>query len=86
MYRGHGVRSRAGVMGKGLRARGMQVARGDLHLRMGGVITVQTLRVKHKYQLVIRLKANKYYQELLWYLSSYINLLSIRRSWSTPGP
>ena len=45
---------------------------------MGGVITVQTLRVKRRCQLVIRLKANKCYQELLCFLSSYINLLNIK--------
>ena len=74
-------RPRAGVTGwghvQGSRAGGMRVARGDLHLRMGGVI-VQTLRVKRKCQLVVRLKANECYQELLRYLSSYINLLNIR--------
>ena len=36
--------------------------------------------------VVVRLKANKYYQELLRYLSSYINLLIIKPSWSAPGP
>ena len=36
------------------------------------------MRVKHRCQLLVRLKANKCYQELLCYLSSYINLLSIR--------
>ena len=45
---------------------------------MSGVTTVQTLQVKHRYQLVIRLKANKCYQKLLCYLSSYINFLNIR--------
>ena len=63
---------------EGLAYRGMQVTQHDLHLQMGGVITVQTFRVKRRYQLVVRLKANKYYQELLRYLSSYINLLNIR--------
>ena len=33
-----------------------------------------SLRAKRRYQLIERLKANKYYQELLCYLSSY-NLL-----------
>ena len=60
------------------RARGMRVAQSDLHLQMGGVITVQTLWVKRGCVLVVRLKANKCYQELLCYLSSYINLLNIR--------
>ena len=32
-------------------------------------------RVKRRCQLVVKLKANKYYQELLRYLSPYINLL-----------
>ena len=36
------------------------------------------LKVKRKCQLVVRLKANKYYHGLLCYLSSYINLLNIR--------
>ena len=36
------------------------------------------LRVKRRCQLVVRLKANKCYQELLCYLSSYINFLNIR--------
>ena len=36
------------------------------------------LRVKRRCQLVVRLKANKCYQELLRYLSSYINLLNIK--------
>ena len=68
--RSHGVRSRAGVRSC---AGGMQVARGDLYLQMGGVIIVQTLWIKCRYQLVVKLKANKCYQELLCYLSSYIN-------------
>ena len=67
--RGHEVKSCAG---------GIWVAWGDLHLQMGGVITVQILWVKHRCQLVVRLKANKCYQDLLRYLSSYINLLNIR--------
>ena len=76
------MRSREGVTCRGhvegLRARGMRVAQGNLHLQMGEIIIVQTLRVKRKYQLVVRLKANKYYQELLRSLSSYINFLNIR--------
>ena len=36
------------------------------------------LRDKHRCQLVVRLKANKYYQELLGYLPYYINFLNIR--------
>ena len=56
----------------------MRVAQSDLHLWMGGVITVQTLWVKRMCQLVVRVKANKCYQRLLRYLSSYINLLNIR--------
>ena len=35
-------------------------------------------KVKRKCLMVIRLKANKCYQELLCYLSSYINFLNIR--------
>ena len=61
------------------RAGGMRVARGDLYLQMGGVVTVQTLRVKRRCQLIIRLKANKCYQKLLRSLSPYINLLNIRQ-------
>ena len=45
--RGHGVMSRAGVMYRGhvegSRTGSMRVAKGDLHLRIGGVIIVQTL-------------------------------------------
>ena len=36
-----------------------------------------SLRVKHRCQLVIRLKANKYYPEFLSFLSFYINLLNL---------
>ena len=64
--RSHGVRSHAGSM---------QIAGSDLHLQMGGV---QQCRLKRRCQLVVRLKTNKCYQELLCYLSSYINLLNIR--------
>ena len=35
-------------------------------------------RVKRRCQLIIRLKANKCYQELLCYLSYYINFLNIK--------
>ena len=35
-----------------------------------------SLRVICRCQLIVRLKANKYYQELLCFLSSYINLLN----------
>ena len=52
----------------------MQVARNDLHLQMGGV---WQSRLKRRYQLVIRLKANECYQKLLCSLSSYINLLNL---------
>ena len=37
-----------------------------------------SLRVKCRYQLIIRLKVNKIYQKLLYYLSFYISLLNIR--------
>ena len=77
------MRSYAGVKS---RAGDMRVAQSDLHLRMGGVISVQTVRVKRRCQLVGKLKANECYQELLCYLSFYINLLSIRPSRSAPGP
>ena len=80
--RSHKVRSRARVTCRGhvegSRAGRMRVAHGDLHLQIGEVITVQTLRVKRRCQLVVRLKANKSYQELLRSLSSYINFLNIR--------
>ena len=36
------------------------------------------MKVKYRCQLMVRLKTNKYYQELLYYLSSYINFLNIR--------
>ena len=39
--------------------------------------TVDSLRVKRRCQLIVRLKANKCYQELLCSLSSYINLLNL---------
>ena len=78
-------RPRAGVTGwdhvQGSRAGSMRVARSDLYLRMGGVITMHTLRVKRICQLVVRLKANKCYQELLCYLSFYINNITD----TTPG-
>ena len=47
--------------------------------------------LEHKCQLVVRLKANKFYQELLCFLSFYINLLNLLnlqglRGWLlTPG-
>ena len=82
LHKGHVQESKGEVMCKGhvegSRAGGMQVAWGDLHLQIGRVITVQTLWVKRKCQLVVRLKANKSYQELFCSLSSYINLLNIR--------
>ena len=59
------------------RARGIQVAQNDLHLQIDEVITVQSLWVKRKCQLVVRLKANKCYQELLCFLSSYMNLVKL---------
>ena len=34
---------------------------------------------------MVRLKANKYYEELLYYLSSYINFLNIRPLWLILG-
>ena len=77
------VRSRArvtgwahvqGSRGEGLRAKGMRVAWRDLHLQMGGV---QQLKVKCRCQFVLKLKANKSYQELFYFLSSYINLLNL---------
>ena len=40
--------------------------------------STESLRVKYRCQLVVRLKANNCYQELLCYLSSYINSLNIR--------
>ena len=44
---------------------------------MSKVVTVRTLQVKCRCQFVVRLKANKCYQELLCFLSSYINLLDL---------
>ena len=38
---------------------------------------VWTLQVKCRCQLIVRLKVNKYYPELLIFLSSYINLLNL---------
>ena len=92
--KGHRIRSCAGVTGWSYvqgsqdeiackshrirsRVKGMRVAQGDLHLEMG---EVQKWRLKHKCQLVVRLKVNKYYQKLLCYLSFYINLLNIKLS------
>ena len=63
-----------------LRAESMWIIHSNLHLQMGGVLTMQTLQVKRKCQLVVRLKANKCYQELLCYLFSYINLLNQQTS------
>ena len=40
-----------------------------------------SLTIKHKCWLVVKLKANKNYLELLCYLSFYIHLLSIITSW-----
>ena len=74
--RGSGMRSRTG---------GMWVARDDLHLRMGGVIIVLTLCIKRRCQLVVRLQANKCYQELLRFLFSYINLINIKLFAQVPG-
>ena len=34
----------------------------------------RVLKLKHKYQIVVRPKANKYYKELLYYLSYFISL------------
>ena len=58
-----------------LHARGIRVVWGDLHLQMS---RVEQCRVKCRYRLVVKLKANKCYQKLLCYLSSYINLLNIK--------
>ena len=46
-----------------------------INRRSSRVRTLQ--KSKRKYQLVVRLKANKCYQELLCCLSSYINLLNL---------
>ena len=47
-------------------------------------------RVKCRCQLIVKLKANKYYQELFFFLSSYINFLNLlncqRPLWLAPGP
>ena len=56
-----------GSCGKGLRAGSMQITWDDLHLQMGGV---QQCRLKHRCQLVVRLKAIECYKKLLSYLSS----------------
>ena len=40
--------------------------------------SADSLRVKCKCQLIVRLKANKYYQKLLYYLFFNMNLLNIR--------
>ena len=45
----------------------MRVAQGDLYLQMG---RVQQCRLKHRCQLVVRLKAIECYEGLLCYLSS----------------
>ena len=71
--------TRAGVMWKGLHAKRMRVARSDLHLQTGkGFNNADFFKVKCRCQLVVKLKANKYYQGLLCYLSFYIKLLNIR--------
>ena len=67
--RGHELRSRAGDM---------QVAQNYLHLQMGGGFnSANSFRAKRRCQLVVRLKANVCYQELLCFLSFYINLLKL---------
>ena len=40
--------------------------------------SADSLRIKRRCQLVVKLKANKYYQELLCYLFFYINFLNIK--------
>ena len=78
MCRNHGMRSFARVTQRGH----VQGA-----CKLPGIICIQkqvelynadSSRVKRRCQLVVRLKANKCYQELLHYLSSYINFLNIR--------
>ena len=44
------------------------------------------LRVKYKYQFVIKLKANNCYQELLHYLSFFVILPNIRLLCLAPAP
>ena len=57
--RGHGVRSRAEFTCRGC-VQG--ICRSDLHLRMGGGFnSANSFKVKRRCQLVVRLKANKYY-------------------------
>ena len=72
---GHVQRSQDKVTCRGhmqeLRIDGIQVAWSNLHLQMGGVVKVQTVQVKCRYQLIVRLKAIKFYKGLLCYLSFY---------------
>ena len=56
----------------------MQVARVICIYEWAEFNGANSSRVKRKCQLVVRLKANKCYQELLHFLSSYINLLNIK--------
>ena len=59
----------------GSRAKGRQVDKSDLHLQMGGGFKrADSPKVKRRCQLVVRLKTNKCYEELLCYLFFY-NLL-----------
>ena len=58
---GHGVRSRAEGHMQGSRGRKMRAVQSDLHVQMGGVVTVRILQVKCKCQLAVKLKANKCY-------------------------
>ena len=91
LHKGHVQGSWGEVTCKGhvqrLSAGDMQFARSDLHLQMGGGFnSTNSFRVKRRCQLLVRLKANKCYQGLLCYLSSYINFLNIRLCIRLQGP
>ena len=75
--RGHGVRSRTRVTGWGHVQRVYELPGVICIYKWAQFNGADSLRVKRKYQLVVKLKANKYYPKLLSFLSSYINLLNL---------
>ena len=80
MCRSYGVRSCAGVMLRGIACRGYASYPGWFAFTNRRSLTVQTFWAKCRCQLVVKLKANKYYPELLSFLSSYVNLQDLKAS------
>ena len=77
-FRGHGIRSHVGVTWRGHVQRVSKLPGVICIYKWFELYSADFSRVKRRCQVVVRLKANKRYQELLCYLSSYINLLNIR--------